>query len=269
MSWQVVARHDGRQTLGARPVRLLLYLLAAGVLLGAYVYPVMGTEPITTARFPGFVTGWLTTLVPVLGIVLGYNAVVGDRESGSLSLSLSLPISREDVVVGTFVGRAAVLTAAIVAVLLAAGALVVYPFGELELLRYLGFVALTVVYGSIWVGLGVAVSVSVATKQRAFVLGFGLVALFVVLWGSVEAALTIALDVRGVIDGSLPQPVQLLFDLDPGRLYDRLVVGFVEPSASVDGPWYRSRWAALVLYACWAVLPLGLATRRFTAGDLT
>lgn len=268
MTWQVIAHHDGRVTAGRRSTKALLALFTIVVLLAAYVYPVVGEDPITTARFSGFVDGILTTLLPLIGILLGYNAVVTERESGALLLSLSLPHSREDVVVGKVLGRTGVLAATIVATMVGAGFLVVYPFGDLELVRSVAFVVLTVALGTLWTCLGVAVSLAVATKQRALVLGFGLFFLFALVWDTVVGALESGLNAAGIIDGSLPGPVAFVLSLDPGTAFERLTAGFIDPAAAVDGPWYLSEWVALVVFVGWLVVPVVLASRRFAGRDL-
>lgn len=268
MSWAVVARQDGRLTIGADSVKYLLALLILVVVLGAYVYPIFGSEPITTARFSGFVVGWLTTLLPLIGVLIGYNAVVSERESGSLLLSLSLPHSRGDVILGKFLGRAGVLAAAIVVAMVVAGALVVYPFGDLEIPRSLAFVSLTVVFGAIWTGIGVASSLVVATKRRALVVGFGLFFLFVFAWEAAADALRTGLNGAGIIDGELPGAIRVLFAFEPGAVYERLVTT-VDPAGSVEGPWYLGWEVALVAFALWATVPMGVAYLRFAGSDLS
>lgn len=268
MTWTTIARQDGRQTLGARSMKLLLGLLAFVVVVSAYLYPVLGEEPITTAQFSGYVVGWLTTLIPLVGILVGYNAVVSERESGALLLSLSLPHSRRDVVLGKFVGRTAVLAGTILAAMVVAGFLVVYPYGELEIVRSLAFVALTVAFAALWTGLGVAVSLSVATKRRALVAAFGLLFLFVFVWGTVESAVRLGLNAAGVVNGDLPAAGQFLFGLAPGRTFARLTE-ILNPGASLGGPWYLGSWVTLAVFVCWLVGPLGLAYRRFAGRDLS
>jgi len=268
MTWQIIARQDGRQTLGARSVKVLLGILALGVLVAAYVYPVFGQEPITTARFTGYVTGFLNTLVPIVGILVGYNAVAEEYESGALRLSLALPHSREDIVLGTFLGRAGVVAGTTLVTLVVAGALVVYPYGELEVVRSLAFVGLTLAFVALWTGLGVAVSILVATKRLALVLGFGLLFLFVFLWDTAETALAVGLNAADIIDGDLPGAVQFLFGLSPNRAFGTVVDGFIDPGASVSGPWYLGEWVALVVFALWLVVPLGVGYVRFAGRDL-
>ncbi len=268
MTWTVIARQDGRLTLGARSVKVLLGILALGIVLLAYLYPVQAADPITTARFTGYVSGWLTTVTPLVGLLLGYNAVVSERESGALLLSLALPHSREDVVLGKFVGRAGPLVATIVGTMALAGALVVYPFGELVVAEFVAFVLLTVLFGALWIALGMAVSLSVASKRRALVLGFGFLFVFVFVWDTIESALRLGLTTAGTSNGELPAVVQFVFSLSPGRAFRRVVDGFLDPAATVGGPWYLGEWTGLVVLVGWAVVPLGLAYLRFAGGDL-
>jgi ABC-type transport system involved in multi-copper enzyme maturation permease subunit len=268
MTWRHIARRDGTLTLGTRSVKLLLGALVTVVLLAGYIYPIAGTEPLTTARFPEFVLGALTTLVPFVGVLTSYGAIVGDRESGAIRLSLSLPLSRRGLVLGKTVGRAGLVIGALVGSLLVAGALVVYPFGELALLPFLGFLGLATLFGMVWSGLGIAVSLAAATRRRALVLGFGLVFLFAIVWDTASQALALGLEAAGLIDGQLPGTLQFVLGLTPGRVLERATTGLITPGTGVEGPWYLGGWIALGLLALWAVVPLGLAYRRFEGSDL-
>jgi len=269
MTWQVVARTDLATIARLRSVRLLLGLPVVTVLFGAYLYPVLGSEPITTARFTGFISGWLTTVVSLVGLLLGYDAVVSKRESGSLLLALSLPHRRRDIVLGTFLSRTGLLAGALVSALVFGGGLVVYPFGSLAPVGFIGFLLLTVAFGAVWTGLGVAASLLVATKRRAFVVAFGLFFLFTLAWDSVASAIDLGLSEAGLASGGTPAPVEFFLAAEPGSVFERLVDGFLNPSGSVDGPWYLSEWLALAQFALWLVVPVWLAHRRFNGADLS
>lgn len=271
MSWRIIARQDWADAADQRSTRVLLALVAMAILLAGYIYPItlQPRTSATTAVFSSYAVGWLTTLVPLVGILLGYGAVVSERESGSLLLSLSLPISREDVLLGKYVSRTGLLAAAIVASMAVAGGLVVYPWGTLKLLPFLGFVVLTVLFGAIWTGIGLAVSLLVSTKRRALVLGVTVFFLLVIVWDAVVSAIALGLRALDLVGEELPDPLQFVVGLEPGRLYGRLTAGFIDPSRSVDGAWYLSEWIALVLFALWLVGPLGLAYLRFSGVDLS
>lgn len=268
MSWTTIARRERSLTVNDRAGRYLFGLLIVAVLLAGYVYPIGRPGPVTTDRFAGFVSGVVTTIVPLVGIVLSYNAVASRRESGALLLSLSLPYSRRDLVVGTLVGRTSALAASLLVAMAGAALLVVYPFGELVLVPFLAFLVATLAFAAVWTGLGVAISLTVATKQRARVLGFGLFFLFVVAWDGLAGALEVGLSAAGLIDGGLPGPLRFLVGMEPGHVFQRFTAGVVDPGASVGGPWYLNEWIALVLLGLWVVVPLGLATRRFARSDL-
>jgi ABC-2 type transport system permease protein len=268
MGWRTIARTDRGVTVRPRLVKFLLALPALAILAAGYTYPLFGEEPHTTARFAGYATGWFTGVVPFVGILLGYNAVVSERESGAILLSLSLPQSRGDVVLGKLASRAGLLGGVMLAALVIAGWLVVYPFGTLDLLPFVGFVLVTLAYAVTWVGLGVTASLSVSTKQRALVIAGGLFFLFVVVWDGVTAAIELGLDGAGVIGDDTPAALEFVFGLDPGSVFSRVIDGFINPGASVSGPWYLGEWAALVLFVLWLVGPIGLAYRRFAGRDL-
>ena len=51
-------------------------------------------------------------LVPLVALVLGHDAIVGERERHTLGLLLSLPVSRGEVLAAKFLGRALALSAA-------------------------------------------------------------------------------------------------------------------------------------------------------------
>jgi ABC-2 type transport system permease protein len=268
MGWRTVARADLAQLAGSRSVKLLLALPALAILAAGYVYPLLGTEPYTTARFAGYATGWFVGIVSLVGVLLGYNTVVSERESGAILLSLSLPQGRGTVVAGRVISRVGLLAGIILAALLVAGGLVVYPFGSLELLPYLGFVLLSVVFAWTWTCLGIAASLSVATKQRALVVAGGLFFLFEIVWDGIVATLDPVLRRAGLLGTGTADILRFVFSIDPGSVFNRVVAGFIDPSGTLGGPWYLGEWMALVLFAFWAVVPLGLAYRRFAGRDL-
>jgi Cu-processing system permease protein len=49
-------------------------------------------------------------LIPLIALLLGFDAVVGERERGSLDLLLALPITRGELLLGKYLGLAAALT---------------------------------------------------------------------------------------------------------------------------------------------------------------
>ncbi len=111
---------------------------------------------------PSFLT-FVVFFVPIVGIALGFDAINSERSSGTLSRLLSQPIYRDVVINGKFL--AGVVTIAILMtsiILLVAGIglrmIGVAPGAE-EVWRLLLFLAVTIVYGSFWLGLAMLFSI--------------------------------------------------------------------------------------------------------------
>ena len=98
---------------------------------------------------------------------------------------------------------------------------------------------------------------------------FGLLFLFVVVWETAVAALTLGLNAAGVVDGELPDLAQFFVGLEPSLLFERATTGLVLSGESVAGPWYMGEWVALAALVLWVVGPLGLASLRFRGSDLS
>ncbi|SDJ30315.1 ABC-2 type transport system permease protein [Halovenus aranensis] len=276
MTWQAIARKDYAQSRDSKLVRYLLYFFVAVCLLGGYIYPITVEADPTKGEFTGFMTGSITLLLPLLAILLSYNSIVGERESGQLNLLLSLPNKRREVVFGKLVGRGLFLLAGVVVGLVGAGALVVYPFGSITVsstLSYAGYILLTLAFGGIFYGIGLAVSTFTTSKRLATMTGFGAYFLFVLVWDGVRQGINIGLERLGVINGTPPDWLLFVYGIEPTMLYDRLVAAFFEEDMtgaylSADASWYLGEWVALALFLTWVVVPLALGYWRFEVTDL-
>lgn len=102
-------------------------------------------------------------LIPVIGIALGFDAIVGERSSGTLSRVLSQPIYRDSVINAKFLAGMVTLAVMVgTTVLLVAGfglRLIGVPPTQEEVYRLLLYGLFTVVYGAFWMGLAILFSV--------------------------------------------------------------------------------------------------------------
>ncbi len=149
---------------------------------------------------PSLVT--LTSLlVPLVALVLGHDAIVGERERNTLGLLLSLPVSRVEVVLAKYVGR---LLALIVAVGLGLGAAILLSQAE-QRSALADLVLPTIVLGASFLSLGVFIS-SLSDRQTTatslvvaswfglvFFYDLGLLALLVGTDGAVSQELVLEL----------------------------------------------------------------------------
>ena len=270
-SMVAIARLDHRDARQSRLIRYLLYFFVLVCLIGGYAFPAVTSGDVTGDRFAGFMSTSIGLLLPLVGLLLGYNAVVGDRESGRLKLSLSMPHSRRDVLAGKLLTRGGYLVAAVLIGLIGAGALVYYPFGSLSV-SYLAYMAVTLGFGIIFFGIGVTLSTFLKSRQFATVGAFGIFFLFVVIWEELLSVVVFLLEQVGG-SGEPTDPLRFIHGAEPGLLYDRIIGAFFEgrsegPYLGADAPWYLGEGVALFLFALWVVVPLAVGYLRFTRTDL-
>jgi ABC-2 type transport system permease protein len=117
---------------------------------------------------------FIVFFVPIIGIVLGFDAINSEKNNGTLGRLLSQPIYRDAVINGKFL--AGVITMAVMLisiVVLVAGIglrMIGVPPSSEEVIRLLAFLGVSIVYGAFWLGLAMLFSVffrRVATSAMA------------------------------------------------------------------------------------------------------
>jgi ABC-2 type transport system permease protein len=278
MSWQAIARKDFQDALRSRWLLALTTLFVLLVSAGVYfVRPASGQTVSSNAVVNSIVVkdGFVTSLVPLISLVMAYAAVVKERESGSLKLLLSLPHSRGDVVLGKVLGRsAAIATPIFVGFLLPGLVLALLPRVTFRPGYYLGFTALTAVLATVFVAIAVGFSSAVSSQRFAIGGAIAIYFLFVPLWIIVRAPLQLFLGLGGgpswlPISGS--QLLDLLRLINPSGSFKIVTNSFMAGSlfASADGvPSPRLQIAAVAMLAAWALVPPLLGLWRFEGADL-
>ena len=121
-------------------------------------------------------------LVPLIALVLGYDAIVGEKERGSLELLLAMPITRFEILLGKFLGLSAALASASA---LGFGAGLLALAGQLttrDLHHYLGFAGSAILMGMAFLSLSMLVSVVAPDRIRASGTAIGLWFFFVLIF---------------------------------------------------------------------------------------
>jgi hypothetical protein len=272
VSWRTVAYKDVHDAGRSRTLWLV-----SGLVLVAFVGYAFAHAYVGTATFPAFLEG-LATLVgvflPLVAILLGYKSVVRGRTSGSLFLTLSFPHSRRDVVVGTLLGRSAVLLVPALLALAVAGVVGVVRYGSNGAVLYPWFLFATALYGVAFVGIAVGLSMATAVDRWATVGAVGGYLLLVQVWDNVHSVALLILHrfEFGVLT-AMPDWALLVRLAKPSESYYRLVraafdVGQAGRYVGEEAPLYLDWWAGALLLLAWCVVPLALGFRRFGAADL-
>lgn len=131
------------------------------------------------------VFGFVGIVAPLLGVAFAFDAINSERAEGTLPRLLSQPIYRDDVINGKFAAGLAVITITLIAVIGVISGfgivrLGIVPSAE-EVVRLLAWLALSVVWVSLWLAFGLLLSVVIRRAATAALIGFGvwlLVAIF-------------------------------------------------------------------------------------------
>lgn len=226
----------------------LFALLAVGITL--YGRSSMDSAAVVTA--PSLVT-LSSLLVPLVALVLGHDAIVGERERHTLGLLLSLPVSRGEVLLAKFAGRALALT---VAIALGLGSAALLLGGGRQALL-LGLIPPTLLLGVSFLALGVLLS-AVTTRQVTAT------SLAVVTWFLMVFFYDMGLLAALVAsDGAISQEtVAWLVNLNPAGLYRvSLMTQLIGETSMADLGLAVALPSALTkaaIWTAWIAGPLGL-----------
>jgi ABC-2 type transport system permease protein len=180
MSTLSVARKDlktaGRsRTLWAGAITLGII----AVLLAFANQGVNQTETEAVQRTFQTLTIILSLLLPIVALVASYLAIAGEREGGGIKFLLSLPNTREDVFFGKLLSRLVIVAVGISFMYVAATSVSLTKHSAFPAGIIFGTLLVTLVYGSVFVGIAVSMSAGVASRSRA--IGRALTAYFVLV----------------------------------------------------------------------------------------
>ncbi len=203
-------------------------------------------------------------LIPLIALLLGFDAIVGERERGSLDLLLALPITRLELLLGKYLGLAAALTLSTLAGFALDAVLLYQQFNWAGLFQYLGFMLSSVMLGLSFLSLALLISVLVRERTRASGLAIALWFGFVLVFDLLMLGLLVASG--GEFGGEALAYVLLLNPADVFRILNvfsldqvRTLYGLV----SIVPPALANPWLMGAAMLAWIAGPLALASWRF------
>ncbi len=203
-------------------------------------------------------------LIPLIALLLGFDAIVGERERGSLDLLLALPITRFELLLGKFLGLAAALTASTVAGFGLVAVVLATQISAGALYHYIGFMVSSVLLGLAFLSLAVMLSVFAADRTRASGLAIAAWFFFVLVF---DLLLLGALVVTGGRYSGEVFPFLLL--LNPADVFRVLNIFSLDDVrtlyglASIVPPALGNPALMGAVMLAWIVTPLGIASWRF------
>lgn len=203
-------------------------------------------------------------LIPLIALLLGFDAIVGERERGSLDLLLALPITRLELLLGKYLGLAAALSLSTVAGFGAAALLLGAQAGRAALGPYLGFMGSSVLLGLAFLSLAVMLSVVAADRTRASGLAIALWFFFVLVFDLVLLGLLVL--TGGQAGGDWFAWALLLNPADVFRILNVFSLDDVRTLyglSSIVPPALAKPWLMAMVMLGWIAAPLSIATWRF------
>jgi ABC-2 type transport system permease protein len=257
-----------------RVLEWLIVLVALAALYGAIQQikdttaedPFLFLRLFTTSRepLPSFVS-FLSFLVPLMAIGLGFDAVNSEYNRRTMSRILAQPIYRDALLFGKFLAGLITLAISLVTLwLLVIGLgllLIGIPPGAEEIGRSFLFLLVTIIYSGVWLALALLFSIVFRSAATAALVALGIWLFISFIWpvlAGAVAQIIVPLDPRYIALG-LPTPgtaetEQILARLSPSTLFAEVVVAILDPTTRSLGPIYLSQLQGAVLGA---PLPIG------------
>ena len=256
------------------------WVAAAIILLGttALVLLLVGSAPIGTIRAGALdvsvvsLTSLSVYLLPLIALLLSFDALVGEFERGTMLLLLTYPVARWQVVLGKFFGHMMILLAAIV-VGYGGAAVITVLFTDNGIdgwQAYASMMGSTLLLGAVFIALGYLVSILVRERSTAAGAAIVLWLIFVVLYDLGLLGLLLA-DHEQRIGQSLFSMLMLVSPADTYRLLNLTAFDAVGQAAGIAGVAARSGFGVpllLGLMLMWIVVPLAATMAIFHRREL-
>jgi len=256
------------------------WVAAAIILLGttALALLLVGSAPGGTIRAGALdvsvvsLTSLSVYLLPLIALLLSFDALVGEFERGTMLLLLTYPVARWQVVMGKFLGHMMILSTAVaVGYGGAAGITVLFTDNGVEGWQaYVAMMGSTLLLGAVFIGLGYLVSVLVRERSTAAGAAVVLWLIFVVLYDLALLGLLLA-DHEQRIGQTLFSTLMLVSPADTYRLLNLTAFDVVGQAAGIAGVAARAGFGVpllLGLMVMWIVLPLAATMAVFHRREL-
>ena len=270
----IIAGKEIRDGLRNRWIAASILLLTA-IALSLYL---LGAAPTGSIKASGLsvtvvsLASLSVYLLPLMALMLSFDALVGEFERGTMLLLLTYPVARWQVVLGKFAGHMAILAfALLIGYGLTAVAIAFVTGSSLNNWQaYASMMASSWLLGGIFIALGYVISVFV--KERATAVGAAIaVWLLAVLLYDLGLMAVLLADKEQLISQNLFTTLIVANPTDTYRIFN--LTGFESVSqlagmADIGVKAGVSPILLLAVMAAWIILPLSIAVMRFKRCEL-
>lgn len=212
-------------------------------------------------------------MVPLIGLILAYDTVAGERESGSLRLALGLPNSRAAVVFGKVIGRTGVIAVSILVGYAVAGVVALATYESFDFTVFGLYTLLTIFYGAVYVALATGFSAGMKSRRRAFVGAGALYSLFLLGWDFLLLVLQLLIYGQEIPETGLPDWFKFIGLLNPSTAFMHAARAVIPEYSEITfypegSAFYLQDWVGFLILGFWGGVPLVLGYLRFERADL-
>ncbi|GAA0781364.1 ABC transporter permease [Castellaniella ginsengisoli] len=258
---------DGLRNRWVLAVTVLLAMLALSLgFLGSAPTGSVKVDPLTVTVVS--LSSLSIFLIPLIAMLLSYDAIVGEVDRGTMALLLSYPISRGQVMAGKFLGHLAILALATVAGYGIAGLALQLAHGGLDLAAWTPFallIAASILLGASFLALGYLISALVQERATAAGIAIGIWLFLVVIYDMALLGVLVA-DQGRIITAPLLNAILLFNPTDVYRLLNLTGHENIAMFAGMAGLSDQATLPTGILLLAqllWIALPLGLASLAF------
>jgi len=217
-------------------------------------------------------------LIPIIALMLGYATIIGEIERGSMSSLLSLSVTRFEIILGKYLGLAAVLAFTILVGFGVAGLVIAANVTNVNYIEYLIFICATILYGLIF--LSISLFFSTLFKKRSSAIGGAVLIWFAFLFIIpivFTGVLVASIGLDKLMVGSVPNWYYGLELFNPVSVYSYVISLNVVPlnqiaqqnsTVTITYPSFISNWLILPILLIWITVFFFLAYWRFKKQDI-
>jgi len=212
-------------------------------------------------------------LVPLVGLMVGYKAVAGERTSGSIRLVLGLPNTRSEVFFGKVIGQTAVVSVAILVGYGAAALVALISYESFALVEFGLYTLLTLLYALVCISIAVGFSAGTKSRKRALAGAVTVYSLILLFWDGVVAVLQ-TLTIGYVVPvGEQPAWLSVVFSLNPSTAFAHATRAVIPEYREITRfPYLQTNfwqdWYGFIVIGLWVVVPLAVGYLRFSRADI-
>ena len=212
-------------------------------------------------------------VISIIGLMLGYAAIGGEIQRGSMNSLLSLPISRLDIIIGKFLGLGAVLSSTILIGFGFAGIIIGINVPDVDFAGYFLFIGASILNGLVFLSVSLLFSSLFKRRTRSMGMAIFMWIIFMpILWSLIMAMMLFAsTSMEKITAGIIPDWFYAINLINPQSAYSGLVstnIVRLPEATTAAPPSFYNNGVFLSIMAIWIIVPLILSYLFFKRRDV-